>query len=137
MSPGWIVLPAGTFCAANTTPYGLTSPFDGLVDADGGRNGRMVGVVCAVIIEASRKGANKSCVEVFILFFRGKWLSVRCQATPHAGQARDYEGGAQKRHRPGFRSGGGSGLNVVDREIGCGRGEDLVVRGCAAEGNLF
>src|ERR1700744_4498461 len=69
MSPGWIVLPAGTFFGANTTPYGLTSPFDGLVDADGGRNGRMVGVVCAVIIEASRQGANKSCVEVFILFF--------------------------------------------------------------------
>src|ERR1035441_2050395 len=52
MSPALIPRPGSMFFGTMTTPYGLTSPFDGTVDTVDGKRGKML---CAGAMAAVRR----------------------------------------------------------------------------------
>src|ERR1700733_1951537 len=75
MSPGWRMPPAGgTVFGAKATPYGFTSPLDGIVDTDGGSSGKILCAANVAEMERRAKTAvlmlagRTNAIEVFMFF---------------------------------------------------------------------
>src|ERR1039457_2503863 len=121
-----------------TTPYGLTSPFDGTVDTADGKRGKMLcaGAMAAVsramaAMEDDR-GTKRFPGFLLIELMEG-WLGEPARADLHPHRTGYEEAQAQSDHRERAGLGHSIHINVIDSEIhGWGRNDDVVEVGAAA-----